>query len=54
MLGQMAGRTLTSIGAIGLAIVGLMDLIPGYAPPPWLNGPTYLVLGVGLVLFVRK
>ena len=54
MLGQMVGRTVTSIGAIGLAIAGLMDLLPGYAPPPWLGGLTYLVLGVGLVLFVRK
>ncbi len=50
----MLGRVLTSIGAILLVITGLMYLIPGYAPLPWLNGLTYLVLGVGLLLFMRQ
>lgn len=50
----MLGRVLTSIGAILLVIAGLMYLVPGYAPLPWLNGLTYLVLGVGLLLFMRQ
>ena len=50
----MLGRVLTSIGAILLAIAGIVYLIPGYAPLPWLNGLTYLVLGVGLLLFMRQ
>ena len=50
----MLGRILTCIGALLLVIAGLMYLIPGYAPLPWLNGLTYLVLGVGLLLFMRQ
>ena len=50
----MLGRVLTSIGAVLLGIAGLMYLITGNAPQPWLSGLTYLVLGVGLLLFMRQ
>ena len=50
----MLGRVLTSMGAILLVTAGLMYLISGYAPLPWFNGLTYLVLGVGLLLFMRQ
>ena len=49
----MLGRVLTSIGAVLLVIAGLIYLM-GYTPLPWLNGLTYLVLGVGLLLFMRQ
>ncbi len=49
----MLGGILTSIGAILLAISGVIYLA-GYAPLAWLKGLTGLLLGVGLVLFMRQ
>ena len=49
----MLGRALTSIGAILLVVAGIMFLT-GNAPLPWLHGLTYIVLGAGLLLFMRQ
>ena len=49
----MLGRVLTSIGGILLVAAGIMFLT-GNAPLPWFHGLTYLVLGAGLLLFMRQ
>ncbi len=49
----MLGRVLSSIGAVLLVIAGFIFL-SGNVPLRWLHGLTYVVLGIGLLLFMRQ
>ncbi len=49
----MLGRVLTSAGAVLLLVSGGIFLT-GNVPLRWLHGLTYVVLGVGLLLFMRQ